>query len=237
VISCVRRISAVFLAGAAMWPAAAHAQRGASFSVQTDYRYRGVSFTNSEPAASLTLNYDHASGAYVGATAIGAATRSEGFQMTGVQAYGGYARRLGWGGSLDLGLAHTDVTEYDRVHYRVRYSELYAGLAGRNLSAHLYYSPDYLGGRVQTLYGSVDGAWTPAAAWRVFGHAGVLAPLKYDAGASLRAPQFDLRAGAARQAGPIELQLSLVTLGSDASYPAMRGHERTTVVLGATYPF
>jgi uncharacterized protein (TIGR02001 family) len=205
--------------------------------LQSDYRYRGVSFTNSRPAASLTLNYDFASGAYAGATAIGAATHDEGFQMTGFQAYAGYARRLGGGSSLDLGVAHTDVTEYYRVHYRVRYSELYAGVAGRNLSAHLYYSPDYLGGRVQTLYGSLDGSWTPAPDWRVFAHAGVLAPIKRGSGSNLRNPQYDVRAGLGRQAGPVEVQLSLVSLGPDGNYPAMHAQKRSTLVLGASYPF
>jgi uncharacterized protein (TIGR02001 family) len=237
----VRRLAAGLLsclcAGAALMAGPAHAQLGASLSVQSDYRYRGVSFTDSRPAASLTLNYDHASGAYVGGTAIGAVTTDEGFQMTGFQAYGGYARRLAWGGSLDLGLAHTDVVEYYRVHDRVRYSELYVGLAGRSVSAHLYYSPDYLGGRVQTLYASLDGSWTPAPAWRVFGHAGVLAPVRREPGSNLRGAQFDVRAGAARQAGPVEVQLSLVTLGPDADYPAMHAQQRTTLVLGATYPF
>lgn len=235
--SSARRLAAGLLAGAALWPAAAHAQLGASLSIQSDDRYRGISFTDARPAATLTVNYDHPTGAYVGATAIGAVTAEEGFRVTGVQAYGGYARRLASGGSLDLGVAHTDVTEYDRARYRLRYSELYVGLAGRNLSAHVYYSPDYLGGRVQTLYGSLDGSWAPAVAWRLFGHAGVLAPVQHRPGAGLSGLQYDLRAGAARQTGPVEVQLSLVTGGPDASYPAMHAQTRTTVVLGATYPF
>ena len=50
----------------------AAAQVGVSASLLTDYLYRGVSLSDGRPAASLTLSYDHPSGAYGGLTASSA---------------------------------------------------------------------------------------------------------------------------------------------------------------------
>ncbi len=49
----------------------AHAQFSGAVSLQSDYRYRGISLTERQPVVSLDLAYDHASGAYAGASAIG----------------------------------------------------------------------------------------------------------------------------------------------------------------------
>jgi hypothetical protein len=39
--------------------------------IQTDYRVRGYSVSDSKPAAAVSLNYDHPSGIYLGAAAAG----------------------------------------------------------------------------------------------------------------------------------------------------------------------
>ena len=52
---------------AAMGPA--HAQLGASVAVDSDYRFRGVTLSESGPTARASFNYDAANGCYGGASA------------------------------------------------------------------------------------------------------------------------------------------------------------------------
>jgi uncharacterized protein (TIGR02001 family) len=219
------------------WAGAAQAETAFSAAVSSDYRFRGISLSDGRPALTASFNYDAEGGGYVGLTGVAAATAHNGFQALGYQAYAGYARRLGSGDSWDVGVAHTDITEYYRPPYAVRYSEVYAGWAGRNLSAHVYYSPSYLGERVATVYANLDGSITPSPDWRLFAHAGVLTPVTRRAGSDLRNPQYDARVGVARRIRSVELQLSGVTVGPDADYPANHPQKREAVVLSAAYYF
>ena len=62
------RIALLGAAGLAM-SAAAQAQLGASVAADSDYRFRGVSLSDSRPGLRLTLNYDAPAGWYAGASA------------------------------------------------------------------------------------------------------------------------------------------------------------------------
>jgi uncharacterized protein (TIGR02001 family) len=225
---------ALALAGLA---APAAAQLGASLSLASDYRLRGLSLSNRKPALSVNLSYDTASGVYFGASAIGADTAHSGLQLIGHQEYVGYAGRTGSGPDWDVGVSNASYTEYFRRRYALNYTEVYAGLTSSNLSAHVYYSPDYLGEGVATLYVGVDGAIHPAPRWRLFGHLGVLSPLDARGGASIRRPQFDLRVGAATTFRRCEFQLAWTHAGPDADYPAEHAQVRDALVLSATYNF
>jgi hypothetical protein len=136
-----------------------------------------------------------------------------------------------------VGVAQTDITEYYMPRDRIRYTEVYAGVAGRNLSAHIYYSPNYLGEHVGTIYANVDGAMSLSPDWRVFGHAGVLAPVERTRGSELKDPQYDVSVGVARRIGPMEVQLSGVSVGPNADYPANHPQSRNALVVSAAYYF
>ncbi len=203
----------------------------------SDYRYRGSSLSDEQPAATITLSYDHPSGFYGQLTGVAADTRHNGLQMLGAQAYAGYAQRLASGASLDVGVTGSDFHEYYGPHYGVQYVEAYAGLSLRNVSAHLYYSPNYLGEHVQTLYASLDGAMNPRPDVRLFAHAGFLTPVRLTDASEIRREQYDLSAGLALQIKAIELKLLVTTFGPNADYPAERRQSPTALVASATYAF
>jgi uncharacterized protein (TIGR02001 family) len=217
--------------------AQAHAQVGFSAALTSDYRYRGFSLSDGRPAFTATVTYDQRAGGYLGLAGVGAATARDGVQALGYQAYAGYAAHLSADTSWDVGVTHSDLTEYITPRYRVRYSEVYAGIAAQHLSAHVYYSPDYLGEHVDTLYASLDGSLNRAADWRVFGHVGVLAPIRRGAGSEIHAAQYDLRAGVARRIKDWEAQVSVVGFGPGADYPPGHRQSRETLLVGVTRYF
>lgn len=229
------RILAAALPFAAAAPALADVSLSAS--ATSDYRYRGYSLSAERPAVAIAVSADHPSGAYLSVSAIGVLTRHDGAQPAGYQAYLGYARRFHADASWEVGVSSTDAREYYRPRYRVKYAEVYAGVTTRKLSAHLYYSPNYLGEDVKTLYGSVDWTQTPATDWRVFAHAGLLVPVAHKPTSEIRRTQYDVSAGVARRIGDVELQVSAGHFGPDNDLVAGEAQHGTSVVVGVTRYF
>ena len=215
----------------------AKAQVAVSASVVSDYRFRGLSLSDGRPTFSLTVNYDHPSGAYAGVSGLATATAHDGLKATGYQAFVGYAGRLKSGASWDVGASRYDVTDYLDSRYRIQYEEVYAGITAHNVSAHIYYSPNYLGEGIKALYFDASTAFVPAPTWRLFAHAGVLAPLNPPPDAEMRNVQVDLRAGVAKRFKACEVELAWTHYGPSAEYPGGYPQSRDALVAGATYHF
>jgi uncharacterized protein (TIGR02001 family) len=219
------------------WSGHALAQVAVTAAVDSDYRIRGVSFSDGRPAASLSLSYDHGDGLYVSATGVAGQTDSEGVKPLGYQANLGYAVRTRRGWSLDLGVSTAGYTQYLYPRRRLSYSEVYAGVSTGAISAHLYWSPDYLGQHVQTLYGEVDAAVALRPNLKLFGHAGLLAPLDGQPASPERSPRYDLQAGVALAVGPAERAPGGEPRTGRRRRPARlfpwrrRGHRRRILVL------
>lgn len=184
-----------------------------------------------------TASYDHSSGLYASGSAIAAATRHDGAQLTGYQVYAGYARRFDADSSWEVGVSRTDVTEHFRPKYGVEYNELYAGVSTRRVSAHLYYSPNYLGENVGTLYATTTATFIPAPGWKAFAHAGILIPVDLRRRSEIRRTQFDLSAGLARRIGDIELQGQVTYFGPDDDLVAGKPQGRAAAAVSATLYF
>jgi uncharacterized protein (TIGR02001 family) len=208
----------------------AHAQLSGAVGIQSDYRFRGISLSEGQPVATLDLSYDHASGFYAGGSAI--AVNEDGPRALGFIEYAGFATPRIGRVSLDFGVDNQNLSGYAARRYQLNYSEIYAGVAGSHLSAHVYYSPNYFRWGVQTLYADVEASMKPADNWRLFGHLGATAPLGRIAG---RRQRYDLRVGVARQFGPLELQASVT--GTSPAPPAGSPPERAALVLGASWYF
>jgi uncharacterized protein (TIGR02001 family) len=209
----------------------AHAQFSAALGLQSDYRYRGISLSSGLPAATVDLSYDHSSGLYAGASAIGAVIDGRA-QSLGFIEYLGYVTPRRGGLSLDLGVNNQDLAYYADKRYALNYSEVYVGVVGDSLSAHLHYSPNYLEPGYGALYAEVDGSLKPAQNWRLFAHMGATVPVGVTDG---RHSRFDARAGVARQLGPLELQASVTT--TDPAPPRQTPHHRTALIFGANWFF
>jgi uncharacterized protein (TIGR02001 family) len=207
------------------------AQFGGALSIQSDYRYRGISLSNRGPAFILDLTYDHPSGFYAGASTI-AATQDGSFRSLGFIEYAGYAspRRggLGW----DVGINNQNLSYYAEKRYPLNYSEVYVGAISDHVSARLHYSPNYLRPGYAALYAEVDGSVKPADNWRLFGHIGTTAPIGHPGG---RRQRYDARVGVARRFGPVEIQASVTA--TTPNPPITTPPERSAFVVGASWFF
>jgi uncharacterized protein (TIGR02001 family) len=172
--------------------------------VQSDARFRGRSLGAGRPTVSLALSYDGPEGIYLGGTALGVAARHEGLEFLGVQGNIGIARRFDSGLVLDVGIDHSRYSKYYSPGFSARYTEFYVGVVGRNLSSHIYYSPDYFGLGFATVYAEIDGVVRPAERWRVNAHIGVI--VRTD---GTRAPGYDWRLGVATELRHFDLQLAV----------------------------
>ena len=100
---------------------ATRAQLGGSVSLQSDYRFRGLSLSDEKPSARLTLSLDDASGWYAGASVAG--VRAEGERRAQLLLYGGRAARLGNGLTWDAGATGVHVAGSADTDYAELYAE------------------------------------------------------------------------------------------------------------------
>lgn len=221
---------------AAMLPAgAALAQWSGSIGVESDYRFRGESLGGGRPTLRLSANYDGASGWYGGASAT-QLQLTQGDRYAQVLAYAGHVRRLGATASMEFGATQSLFAGEPRYNF----AEAYAGLLLSSGSVRLAFSPDYFGRHVRTAYLDAEGYLPLAAHIRLLAHAGVLVPLSTmssyappDANRS----RADVRAGAAWNAGSLDLHLSWSAVSGGGPPPSSPQQRRRGWLLGATWFF
>jgi uncharacterized protein (TIGR02001 family) len=214
--------------------ASARADVGATVSVQTDARDRGLSYSNNRPSAQLGLAWDGVGGWYAGAQLARVRFNTE--RSSRLQVYGGRVAELLPGLDGEVGaVAHSfgAVSHYD-------FQEVYAGLLGERWNLRLYHSPDYYGSRQSSLYGEFNLRWPLAQGVAALGHVGVLHG---------RGPQLpflephgptrvDQRLGLSWHAGAgSELQLAWVSASRGGPYTWIDATRRHTAVLSAMMAF
>jgi len=199
----------------------AAAQASASAVATSDYRFRGVSLSADRPALQGDLGWDFAAGAYLGIFASNVRFYETAPAQVQGSAYAGYARALDADWSVDAGATYGGFSrdrEYD-------YGEAHAGVAWRNLSARLSWSPNYFGQSLHTWYAELDGAQPLGGSLRAVGHAGLL----WMASGECAGPctNADARAGAQWAWRSLQLQVARVlNQGSISAYP-VGGSPRT----------
>ncbi len=206
--------------------APARAQLSGSVSVESDYRFRGVSLSDGRPDVRLNLSYDSPGGAYAGLSLIGARDAGGRTSVAGYIDYAGYISSPVKGLAWEAGAS--------QVHFRQReaydYSEVYAGLVGDRFSARLSYSPRYYGRDEATLYADLSTSRRLSPHWRVVAHAGVLTPLN----GLYRGERYDVRAGVAVSLRNYEVQLAWTRATPFSGRP---GDDSDAVVASASYFF
>ena len=90
-------------------PCATRAQWSGSITVDSDYRFRGISLSDSKPALRLNGNLDTASGWYAGAAATQAKVGGTD-PYAQVLGYGGFVRPIAQGRSLEFGASYSHFT-------------------------------------------------------------------------------------------------------------------------------
>ena len=219
-----------------MAAAPAFAQPAITLSVTSDYRLRGYTLSKGRPVAVLSLNYDHPSGLYAGVSAIGVLAKSEGPRFLGIQESIGFAKRLKSGLIIDAGVTDANFTHYAINRPAPGYTEFYLGLLGRNLSSHVFFSPNYINRGVNSYYAEVDGVLRPSDHWRVNWHIGAQA---LSSGRYYRSQtQLDWRLGLTREFGATQAQIAVSRGGNGLSNPSYdRTYGRTAVVVSVTQAF
>jgi len=220
------------VAVAALFVHVAAAQVSGTVGVVSDYRYRGVSFSDDKPAAQLGLTYDDASGLYAGLFA--STVRFDAPPSRGAQTivYAGYSHRTASGVAFEAGADCG--TFFLGRHYN--YPEVYVGVAADNVSARLYYASRYYFGDGDTFYAEVNGTMPVGDRVRLFAHAGALRSESSNAYAS-SGVVFDGRAGVAVGFDAVSVQLAWVGVSSNGAYPIAGTTRRHTGVLSVSLAF
>ena len=132
----------------------AAAQFSGTLSAVTDYRYRGITFSDERPAAQAGLTYDDPSGWFAGAFGSTVRLAPPGGTRANVQAiaYAGYATRLSSGVSVEAGGDYSVFAGSSGLNY----GEVFVGAATENWSARIYYAPRYFGQSSNAVYGEVN---------------------------------------------------------------------------------
>jgi uncharacterized protein (TIGR02001 family) len=213
--------------------APAAAQFAGSLGIESDYRLRGYSLTNDQPALTAQISYDHRSGAYLNVSGLAEIGRERRF--LGVIAAAGYAKRVNERLTVDGGVLRYQLRGASGGRPGFEYTEVYAGAYAGRLSGRISYSPDYRRSGLSTVYAELEAGVEPASGWRLSGHLGLLTYLNSTYGYGAGAAQTDWRIAAARQLGRVELHTA-VSGGAPSSYYGYRVH-KTAVTAGASVSF
>jgi uncharacterized protein (TIGR02001 family) len=160
----------VFLLLGAITPMFALAQFSGNAALLSDYRFRGVSLSADRSAAQLDIAFDFEQGAYSGLFLSNTRFADRAPERAQVLAYGGYARRLDNGTSIDAGAGYSafpGVADYN-------YGEVHVGFSKNDMSARIYYAPNYFGQRSRTVYSEFNARARLADGLNLLGHAGTL---------------------------------------------------------------
>lgn len=211
---------------------AARAEVGAVVSAFSDARFRGVSVSDGDPVGILDLSYDDPSGAYAAASGTLVAN-SEGVKPLSLQLNAGYAKEVRAGLTFDLGIVQSEYSRYSTTVHGSAYTEAYAGLTFKSLTARVHLSPHYFESGRWTLYGELNHGLALTRKLSLNSHIGMLVPLRSDGEAGARS-QMDWRVGLDRQVGRFALHAAFTGAGGVRHYDPQRAHSGPALVLGAS---
>ena len=215
--------------------AEASAQISGTFSLLSDYRYRGVSLSRDDPAVQASLAYDDPSGVYLGLFASSVRFGLSSHRELELVPYLGYAWRIAPGLSAEIGAEHAAFSgpgSYD-------YSEFYVGATLDNLTARLYYAPRYFGRDSAAIYAELNGVHPLSDRVRALAHVGIV----FNRGDEFTYGQTDRsvvdgRLGIAIDIASLTLQASWVGIGSGRTgYPIPSSNKRNTAVVTLSASF
>lgn len=210
------------------------AQISGSASVVSQYRYRGMPLSAGRPEPQFRLNHDGKAGWYAGIFASGIRLDDSEPGDAQVIGYAGVARRRPTGLVWEIGATQSMFLQTSSFNY----AEVFAGFTSGNLNGRLYFSPDYFGSSVRTLYAEVNGTYPLHRRMELFGHVGFLRALSGTRSYSAYpANRRDMSVGANVSPGNWNMRLAWVaaTKGDDDRMFYENGNPVWTFTL--SYPF
>jgi uncharacterized protein (TIGR02001 family) len=228
-----RRCLALVLVFAA---APAQAEIGASLTLASQDRFRGYSVSDGRPAATLSLSYDDAGGAYFEASIMATGAQRYGPRRYRFEENAGYALRIAGGPTVDAGIVHADYSGYYIYGKRVTFTEFYAGFLTNHLSAHIHYAPAYYQHGVSTFYTDLEGSAEPIPHIRLSAHYGVLFQVDGVHEAAGRT-MHDWRLGASTGVGSLSFELAFSSGVKKRGFYGAPRHRGTALLFAATKAF
>ena len=166
-------LAALVLAPLAGFTTPVQAEISANVALVTDYRFRGISQSNKNPALQGGFDYAFENGIYVGTWGS-----TVDFDSTGdfngsleLDFYGGWSTGFGENSSIDLGYIYYGYPGDDNG-LDGDYSEIYVNYGWRDLTLGAAYSWDYYGSSGDFLYLKADYDWSFAEDWTLSLHVG-----------------------------------------------------------------
>jgi uncharacterized protein (TIGR02001 family) len=216
---------------------AARAQLSGHVAVLSDYRYRGVSQSDGEPSVQGGLDYQHASGIFLGAVA--SRVRYEPY-LSGVhgQFYAGYARALNQFWSWEAGIL-TNLYPRPAFGPSYNYTEAFAGVTYENISARGYIGDGNLGAGGHPGYVEINASHALGARVNVLGHLGYATHRELPFGYSGQGRSFfDFKIGLVIEIYGFNLELSITeTTASERDCPAGSGRCGATGIVSISRSF
>lgn len=196
----------------------ASAQVSGSVSLVSDYIYRGVSLSHDNPEVQLNLTADFDSGWFAGVFATPVDLPATHGQAI---AYGGYAHQWTNDLSWEAGLSESAYTGSSGQDY----TEAFIGFSTDRINGRLYYSPNYLGQSLHSIYGELNYNLPLAENLRFTAHAGYLDVIaRGDEGVG--ASHGDVRTGLSYRLGDWNLQWGVASVRETIVY--YRYHQHVT---------
>lgn len=146
-----------------------YAQLGGTLALDSDYRFRGSSFSDGKPSLRAGATYDDADGWYAGGALARVNLATEGHEGQALL-YLGQTLHAAEGRVGEVGLLATHYTHSSRYDYQ----EFYVGFLAERGNVRIYYSPRYFGHPVQTAYLEFNGGIPLTRELNLFGHLGWL---------------------------------------------------------------
>ena len=165
--------AALALASLAGIATEARAEISANAALVSDYRFRGISQSNEDPAVQAGFDYAFENGFYVGTWGSSVDFQSlEGFEGSlELDFYGGWGRDVGENSSIDLGYIYYAYPG-DDSGVDGDYQEIYFNYGWRDLSLGVAYSDDYYGSSSDFWYLQANYDWGFAENWNLALHVG-----------------------------------------------------------------
>jgi len=204
----------------------------------SDYRFRGESLSEGQPAVQAAVAYDHASGVFLGALASSVRVDPT-VSGLGGEIYGGYAHPLGTRGSWDVG-AVSYLFPHPSSGPGYDYTELFVGAGIESISGRIFYSNDYFNFGAPGIYAELNGSQLVGRGMRLVAHIGYLDRRVPRASSSDNSAHtyLDFKAGLGFDISLLNIEIAVV--GSTAergSCPAGTGHCNTKAVLSVSRTF
>ena len=165
--------AALVLASLAGFTTQVHAEISANIALVNDYRFRGISQSNKNPALQGGFDYAFENGIYLGTWGSTVDFDSAG-DFNGsleLDVYGGWTTEFGENSSIDFGYIYYAYPGDDNG-LDGDYQEFYANYGWRGLSLGVAYSDDYYGSSGKFWYLQANYDWNFAENWNLSLHIG-----------------------------------------------------------------